>query len=455
MAIDRETEIADVILPGSARRGGDVVMPNGDRRNYWLTPDEVMLPEERKEAGAKVVSHNLPGFNKDKITAALAAQGANYVRFYNTDGILRYHPDDAYFENKDVYAARLNGKELSITAHFDISDAVHKATHQAFERHQMLRGDDGKWMLFMKPQGEPGFAVEPSREDINRFFAAVKSEDAGLAINVRDELAQKYYAEAANNPSLKQDIFHLAPGDVNLSLIDRVNVFRTKDDNIVCLATIQGIKGLQPIEMTKPQWEKIWLADDMNDYKVQVAGLLYADTIREIMEKQKNNTERLEKEETQRKVENAKRQTEEQKKETEKQKVEKHPEPISEAITRGVETVISLSLITQYEQMKKKHPDAVLLFRQDKDYVVIKSDAPKASEILNIPLKSEKVSKETCDYAAFRHHELDTCLPKLVRAGCRVAICEQLEDSKLKTERVERGQMEPAIASEPKAGYHR
>ena len=91
-------------------------MPNGDKHNYWLTPDEVMLPEERKEAGAKAVSHNLPGFNKEKISAALMAQGASYVRFYNTDGLLRYRPDDAYFANKSVYAARLNGKEVNVTA---------------------------------------------------------------------------------------------------------------------------------------------------------------------------------------------------------------------------------------------------------------------------------------------------------------------------------------------------
>lgn len=459
VALDKETGIADVILPGSARTGGDVVMPNGDKRNYWLTPDEVMLPEERKEAGAKVVSHNLPGFNKDKITAALMAQGASYVRFYNTDGLLRYRPDDAYFENKDVFAARLNGKEVSVTAKFDVSDAVHKATHLTFDRQLMVRTDDNKWLLYLKPEGQSGYAVEPSKEDVNRFFTAVKSGDQSAVKSVRDELSQKYFAEANANPALKHDIFTLAPDDVDLSLIDRVNIFRTKDDKIVCLATIQGVKGLQPVEMTKPQWEKLWIAEDMKAYKNQIAGLLYADTIREAMAKRQETAETQKEAEAQEKAEAAKRQAEEQKKVEEQKrkeeaaKKENKSDSASGALGRGIAATIALSLVTQYDEMKKKHPDAVLLFRKGDDYVVVKDDAPKASEILGIPLKQEKVEGRSCDYASFRHHDLDTYLPKLVRAGERVAICEQLENPKQNIgNRVERvsGQ---AMASEPTPDY--
>lgn len=458
VAFDKETGIADVILPGSARTGGDVVMPNGDKHNYWLTSDEVMLPEERKAVGAKAVSHNIPGFNKEKITAALMAQGASYVRFYNTDGLLRYRPDDAYFENKDLFAARLNGKEINVTAKFDISDAVHKATHQVFDRQQMVRTDDNKWLLYMKPEGQMGFAVEPSKEDINRFFTAVKSGDQQAVMSVRDELAQKYFAEATANPSLKHDIFSLAPDDVDLSLLDRVNIFRTKDDKIVCLATIQGIKGLQPVEMTKPQWDKLWIAEDVKEYKNQVAGLLYADTIREAMAKrQEADNER--KADEQKAADEAKRQAEaqrkaEEQKRKEETKEEQKPDPVAEAMGKGIATTIALSLLGQYDQMKQKHPDAVLLFRKGDDYVVVKDDAPKASEILGIPLKQETAEGQSCDYASFRHHDLDTYLPKLVRAGERVAICEQLEDPKLKQgARVERGNLQPSMASEPTPEY--
>ena len=137
----------------------------------------------------------------------------------------------------------------------------------------------------------------------------------------------------------------------------------------------------------------------------------------------------------------------------EEAKKEKKPDPVAEAIGRGVAATIAISLISQYDEMKKKHPDALLLFRKDNDYVVVKDDAPKAAEILGIPLKQEEAEGQKCDYASFRHHDLDTYLPKLVRAGERVAICEQLEDPALKKgNRVERGGGQ-AMASEPTSEY--
>ena len=90
-------------------------------------------------------------------------------------------------------------------------------------------------------------------------------------------------------------------------------------------------------------------------------------------------------------------------------------------------------LIQQYQEMKKKHPDAVLLFRVGDFYEIFGKDAIIASEILGITLTRRANGREKyIELAGFPHHALDTYLPKLVRAGKRVAICEQLEDPKLK-----------------------
>lgn len=92
-------------------------------------------------------------------------------------------------------------------------------------------------------------------------------------------------------------------------------------------------------------------------------------------------------------------------------------------------------MMKQYNQMKEKHPDAILLFRCGDFYETYASDAVRASKILGITLtrRSAGTPNET-EMAGFPYHALDTYLPKLVRAGQRVAICEQLEDpSKTKT----------------------
>ncbi len=90
-------------------------------------------------------------------------------------------------------------------------------------------------------------------------------------------------------------------------------------------------------------------------------------------------------------------------------------------------------LMQQYQEMKKKHPDAVLLFRVGDFYEIFGKDAVTASEILGITLTRRQTGVDSrIELAGFPHHALDTYLPKLVRAGKRVAICEQLEDPKLK-----------------------
>ncbi|MDE7396524.1 MAG: DNA mismatch repair protein MutS, partial [Muribaculum sp.] len=94
----------------------------------------------------------------------------------------------------------------------------------------------------------------------------------------------------------------------------------------------------------------------------------------------------------------------------------------------------------QYIEMKAKHPDAILLFRVGDFYETFSDDAIQASEILGITLtrRANGVAQHV-ELAGFPHHALDSYLPKLVRAGKRVAICEQLEDPKLTKKLVKRG----------------
>ena len=102
--------------------------------------------------------------------------------------------------------------------------------------------------------------------------------------------------------------------------------------------------------------------------------------------------------------------------------------------------IVETPLMKQYLEMKQKHPDAILLFRVGDFYETFSDDAIAASEILGITLtRRANGSAQHVELAGFPHHALDTYLPKLVRAGKRVAICEQLEDPKLTKKLVKRG----------------
>ncbi|WP_301746181.1 DNA methylase, partial [uncultured Duncaniella sp.] len=111
------------------------------------------------------------------------------------------------------------------------------------------------------------------------------------------------------------------------------------------------------------------------------------------------------------------------------------PDPVTPtpAPKPKVTKVAETPLMTQYKEMKKKHPDAILMFRVGDFYEMMGEDAVKASEILKITLTRRRNGKAgSIELAGFPHHALDTYLPKLVRAGQRVAIYEQLEDPKQK-----------------------
>ena len=102
--------------------------------------------------------------------------------------------------------------------------------------------------------------------------------------------------------------------------------------------------------------------------------------------------------------------------------------------------IVETPLMRQYMAMKEKHPDAILLFRVGDFYETFSEDAIAASEILGITLtRRANGSAQYVELAGFPHHALDTYLPKLVRAGKRVAICEQLEDPKTTKKLVKRG----------------
>ncbi len=106
-------------------------------------------------------------------------------------------------------------------------------------------------------------------------------------------------------------------------------------------------------------------------------------------------------------------------------------------------------LMKQYNTIKAKYPDALLLFRVGDFYETFGEDAVRAARILGIVLTNRNNGGERTELAGFPHHSLNTYLPKLVKAGCRVAICDQLEDPKMTKTIVKRGVTElvtPGVA---------
>lgn len=406
---------------------------------------DVVLP-----AGASLdVNNEVSGMSKQRIEHALQKEGLETVKFYNPDGALGYRHDDSYFAGKDITVARLKNWKLEDISKIDVSDAIEQSKQVGFDRIQMVQDDNKRWAMYIKPEGQKPFSIYPDKADLNRFFTTLKQAQDTMD-SLRVELAQKYYAMAAVKPDLKIDLFGSGQhNEMDLNRIQKVNVFKAKNDVILCAATIEGEEKLTPRVVSPGQWQRMWIAEDKNEYKKHLAATLFADILRKgqvqeqtASEKQVEETEV--KQETQvstdKHEEENKQASSEEKKDIREEKdatvqrdnnatVEKK----EEAKGKQKEETKDSPIMKQWKELKAKHPDALLLFRVGDFYEMYEQDAKRGAEVLGITLT--KRNTQAGPYmAGFPHHALDTYLPKLIRAGERVAICDQLEAPKQKQE---------------------
>lgn len=296
-----------------------------------------------------------------------------------------------------------------------------------FTQISMLKDDEGKWTLAAKPENAHTFAVHPSREDVSLYFDMMKNDHDETHVNeFKTQFAQKYYSVVAANPEKEANIFRSNASQDALDLISKVNAFKTKDNKILLVATI-GDEKQKSVQINQSQWQRMWLADDKQDYKTHLAAILYSDVLAGKLEEMKRSIS-PEVEGTQLHEENEHREYHEDEKRQQQQMSNVPP------------------IIKQYNDLKQKHPDALLLFRCGDFYETYKEDAVKASNILGITLTkhSKRMDEEgkPLKMAGFPYHALDTYLPKLIRAGERVAICDQLESPRQKTSQQEENKQE-------------
>ena len=296
-----------------------------------------------------------------------------------------------------------------------------------FTQISMLKDDEGKWTLAAKPENARTFAVHPSREDVSLYFDMMKNDHDETHVNeFKTQFAQKYYSVVAANPEKEANIFRSNASQDALDLISKVNAFKTKDNKIMLVATI-GDEKQKSVQINQSQWQRMWLADDKQDYKTHLAAILYSDVLAGKLEEMKRSVS-PDVEGTQLHEENEHREYHEEEKRQQQQMSNVPP------------------IIKQYNDLKQKHPDALLLFRCGDFYETYKEDAVKASNILGITLTkhSKRMDEEgkPLKMAGFPYHALDSYLPKLIRAGERVAICDQLESPRQKTSQQEENKPE-------------
>ena len=252
-----------VIVRDKAKGAADVILPEGASLD-----DDV----------------EISGIRKDRIKIALGKEGISDVKFYNAGGGLGLNETNDYYKGKEVSVDKLKQYDFSQHRDIDVKPQIEAAKVANIKLFTPIRDDKGQYAFFFKVDNEPSFAVYPNEAHKRAYFDARNTDQKK---EIHEALAQKYYSVAQKHPEIKVDLIMPKVPAVDMSKIERPTITKDRDDpnKKYVMATIDGKLMKEPI--SKDQWNKMWLADDMAEYKKAVAAVTFAPFLK-VEEKNEN-----------------------------------------------------------------------------------------------------------------------------------------------------------------------
>lgn len=252
-----------VIVRDKAKGAADVILPEGASLD-----DDV----------------EISGIRKDRIKIALGKEGISDVKFYNAGGGLGLNETNDYYKGKEVSVDKLKQYDFSQHRDIDVKPQIEAAKVANIKLFTPIKDDKGQYAFFFKVDNEPSFAVYPNEAHKRAYFDARNTDQKK---EIHEALAQKYYSVAQKHPETKVDLIMPKVPAVDMSKIERPTITKDRDDpnKKYVMATIDGKLMKEPI--SNDQWNKMWLADDMAEYKKAVAAVTFAPFLK-VEEKNEN-----------------------------------------------------------------------------------------------------------------------------------------------------------------------
>lgn len=264
-------------------------LPDIDSKEIVIVRDtakgsaDVILPE-----GASLEDNvEISGIRKDRIKIALGHEGITDVKFYNAGGALGLKEPDDYYKDKTVSVDRLRQYEFSQHRDIDVKPQIAAAALPKIEIFTPIRDEKGQYAFFFKAENEPSFSVYPN-DTHKKLYFDVRGTDKQM--DIHNALAQKYYSVAKQHPEIKVDLIMPKVSNVDMSKIERPTITKDREDpsKKYVMATIDG--KFMKKEISKAQWDKMWLADDMSAYKKAVAAVVFAPSLKEDVQKEQSTS---------------------------------------------------------------------------------------------------------------------------------------------------------------------
>ena len=252
-------------------------LPKAETRQAVIVRDKntstatVILP-----AGASVDTDNeIPGMNKNRYRVALKKEGYENINFYNADGYLSLNQPNNFFVGKEVSVEKLRQYTLEKFMDVDVKAEIKRTQTPEIQNNRYLKNDNGRFEIYIKPADGKAITVLPMPDILDDYLKTFNMEDKSAAQEKRKEISQKLLDIAQRYPEAITDTLYPKTDGVDLSKIQSANITKSADSNkyLIFMET-DGKKHCK--EITEQQYKRLFLVDDMKEYKVALAGKLFA-----------------------------------------------------------------------------------------------------------------------------------------------------------------------------------
>ena len=252
-------------------------LPKAETRQAVIVRDKntstatVILP-----AGASVDTDNeIPGMNKNRYRVALKKEGYENINFYNADGYLSLNQPNNFFVGKEVSVEKLRQYTLEKFMDVDVKAEIKRTQAPEILNNRYIKNDNGRFEIYIKPADGKAITVLPMPDILDDYLKTFNMEDKSAAQEKRKEISQKLLDIAQRYPEAITDTLYPKTDGVDLSKIQSANITKSADSNkyLIFMET-DGKKHCK--EITEQQYKRLFLVDDMKEYKIALAGKLFA-----------------------------------------------------------------------------------------------------------------------------------------------------------------------------------
>ena len=252
-------------------------LPKAETRQAVIVRDKntstatVILP-----AGASVDTDNeIPGMNKNRYRVALKKEGYENINFYNADGYLSLNQPNNFFVGKEVSVEKLRQYTLEKFMDVEVKAEIKRTQAPEILNNRYIKNDNGRFEIYIKPADGKAITVLPMPDILDDYLKTFNMEDKSAAQEKRKEISQKLLDIAQRYPEAITDTLYPKTDGVDLSKIQSANITKSADSNkyLIFMET-DGKKHCK--EITEQQYKRLFLVDDMKEYKIALAGKLFA-----------------------------------------------------------------------------------------------------------------------------------------------------------------------------------